>query len=76
MGVGTDDEDNTRVLEGPDRTADPPRYFGETEQDGVSGKTTSELQTPMAYTGIYDTWDDEPGPGPGQCGRGQGPRDG
>ena len=60
MGVGTDDEDNSRVIEGPDRTADPPRYFGETEQDGVSGKTTSELQTPTDYTGIYDTWDDDP----------------
>ena len=34
--------------------------FGETEQDGVSGKTTSELQTPTDYTGIYDTWDDDP----------------
>ena len=60
VGAGTDDENNTRVLEGPDRTADPPRYFGETEQDGVSGKTTSELQTPTDYTGIYDTWDDDP----------------
>ena len=60
VGVGTDDEDNSRVIEGPDRTADPPRYFGETEQDGVSGKTTSELQTPTDYTGIYDTWDNDP----------------
>ena len=60
VGVGTDDEDNSRVIEGPDRTADPPRYFGETEQDGVGGKTTSELQTPTDYTGIYDTWDNDP----------------
>ena len=60
VGVGTDDENNSRVIEGPDRTADPPRYFGETEQDGVSGKTTSELQTPTGYTGIYAEWDEDP----------------
>ena len=37
-----------------------PIQFEETAQDGVSGKTTSELQTPTDYTGIYGAWDDDP----------------
>ena len=59
VGVGTDDENNNRVIDPQDLNARP-IVFGETEQDGVSGKTTSELQTPTDYTGIYATWDDDP----------------
>ena len=59
VGVGTDDENNNRVID--ERNFDvTPIVFGETEQDGVDGKTTSELQTPTGYAGIYDTWDDSP----------------
>ena len=59
VGVGTDDENNNRIIDERDLNARPP-VFGETAQDGVSGKTTSELQTPTDYTGIYATWDDSP----------------
>ena len=59
VGAGTDDENNNRVID-PRNYQVSPIQFGETEQDGVSGKTTSELQTPTDYTGIYDTWDDDP----------------
>ena len=59
VGVGTDDENNNRMIDERDLNARPP-VFGETAQDGVSGKTTSELQTPTDYTGIYATWDDSP----------------
>ena len=58
-GVGTDDENNNRVID-PRNLEVRPIQFGETEQDGVGGKTTSELQTPTDYTGIYETWDDSP----------------
>ena len=57
--VGTDDANNNRVIDERDFNARP-IVFGETEQDGVSGKTTSELQTPTDYTGIYDTWANDP----------------
>ena len=59
VGVGTDDKNNNRDIDEQDLTADP-IVFGETEQDGVDGKTTSDLQTPTGYTGIYETWDDSP----------------
>ena len=59
VGVGTDDKNNNRVIDL--RNLDVrPIQFGETTQDGVAGKTTSELQTPTGYTGIYETWDDNP----------------
>ena len=59
VGAGTDDENNNRVID-PRNYQVSPIQFGETEQDGVSGKTTSELQTPTDYTGIYEAWDDDP----------------
>ena len=59
VGAGTDDENNNRGIDPRNLQADPPE-FGETEQDGVDGKTTSELQTPTGYMGIYETWDDSP----------------
>ena len=31
---------------------------GQASSSGGTGKTTSELQTPVDYTGIYETWDD------------------
>ena len=32
---------------------------GQANSAGGTGKTTSELQSPISYTGIYSTWDDE-----------------
>ena len=29
------------------------------EATGTNGKTTTELQSPTGYTGIYATWDDD-----------------
>ena len=45
VGAGTDDKNNNRVIDPRNYDAEPIQ-FGETEQDGVGGKTTSELQTP------------------------------
>ena len=45
IGVGSDDEDGNGSI------ADP-----ETATSGVTGQTTSALQTPTGYTGIYANW--------------------
>ena len=45
VGVGSDDEDADGSI------ADP-----ETATSGVTGQTTSALQTPTGYTGIYADW--------------------
>ena len=45
VGVGSDDLDFNGTL-------DP----GETPTSGVTGKTTTELRSPIGYTGIYSGW--------------------
>ena len=45
VGVGEDDSNDNGVIDGTERL-----------RLGVGGKTTSELQTPTDYTGIYETW--------------------
>ena len=45
VGVGTDDEDADGSIGGT-----------ETATSGVTGQTTSALQTPTGYTGIYADW--------------------
>ena len=51
MGVGTDDENNNRIIDERDLDADP-IVWGETAQDGVSGKTTCQLKSPTSYTDL------------------------
>ena len=50
VGVGEDDENDNGVIDGTERL-----------RLGVGGKTTSELQTPTDYTGIYEAWNVELG---------------
>ena len=45
IGVGSDDEDANGSIDG-----------SETATSGVTGQTTSALQTPTGYTGIYANW--------------------
>ena len=45
IGVGSDDEDADGSISG-----------SETATSGVTGQTTSALQTPTGYTGIYANW--------------------
>ena len=45
VGVGSDDRNNNNVLD-----------TGETATSGASGKTTTQLQTSVGYTGIYSSW--------------------
>ena len=47
VGIGSDDEDNSGVIDGM-----------ETTTPGLSGQTTSELQAPTDYTGIYANWNE------------------
>ena len=53
VGVGEDDANDNGVIDGT-----------ELLRLGVSGKTTSELQTPTDYTGIYEAWNVELGDSP------------
>ena len=53
VGVGEDDSNDNGVIDGTERL-----------RLGVGGKTTSELQTPTDYTGIYETWNVELGSSP------------
>ena len=53
VGVGEDDANDNGVIDGT-----------ELVRLGVSGKTTSELQTPTDYTGIYEAWNVELGDSP------------
>ena len=46
VGVGEDDTNDNGVIDGT-----------ESLRLGVAGKTTTELQTPTGYTGIYAAWD-------------------
>ena len=48
VGVGEDDSNDNGVIDGT-----------ELQRLGVSGKSTSELQTPTDYMGIYETWNVE-----------------
>ncbi len=50
VGVGEDDANDNGVIDGT-----------ELLRLGVNGKTTSELQTPTDYTGIYEAWNVELG---------------
>ena len=45
VGIGNDDTDDSDAIDGT-----------ETAQPGATGKTTSQLQTPTGYVGIYGTW--------------------
>ena len=47
VGVGTDDADENGIIDGT-----------ESQTTGVAGQTTTQLQEPTDYTGIYDTWND------------------
>ena len=53
VGVGEDDTNDNGVIDGTERL-----------RLGVGGKTTSELQTPTDYTGIYEAWNVELGDSP------------
>ena len=53
VGVGEDDSNDNGVIDGTERL-----------RLGVGGKTTSELQTPTDYTGIYEAWNVELGRSP------------
>ena len=46
LGVGSDDEDDSGLIEGT-----------ETATAGVSGQTTTALKEPTGYTGIFGDWD-------------------
>ena len=48
VGVGTDDADSDGSIGG-----------SETATSGVTGQTTSALQTPTGYTGIYADWNSD-----------------
>ena len=50
VGVGEDDANDNGVIDGTERL-----------RLGVGGKTTTELQTPTDYTGIYEAWNVELG---------------
>ena len=53
VGVGEDDSNDNGVIDGTERL-----------RLSVGGKTTSELQTPTDYTGIYEAWNVELGSSP------------
>ena len=53
VGVGEDDSNDNGVIDG-----------AELLRLGVGGKSTSELQTPTDYTGIYEAWNVELGSSP------------
>ena len=48
VGVGSDDANDNGMIDG-----------GETRTAGITGKTTTQLQTPTGFTGIYAAWDDQ-----------------
>ena len=51
-------EDGATVIDSlwDTRSSDRRKGVGEGDSDGVSGKTTRELQSPTNYTGIYESW--------------------
>ena len=53
VGVGEDDDNDNGVIDGAERL-----------RLGVGGKTTTELQLPTDYTGIYEAWNVELGSSP------------
>ena len=53
VGVGEDDDNDNGVIDGTERL-----------RLGVGGKTTTELQVPTDYTGIYEAWNVELGDSP------------
>ena len=65
VGAGTGDENNNRVIDERDLQADPPQ-FGETEQDGIDGQTTSETADAYRLHGHLRNVGRQPGLGPGR----------